>query len=79
MQALDEALMNENAKKSKTKQPRETKKLKVGNLLVSEGYLTRTQLKEALAHQKKARNYLPLGQICIEPSSISANYSLIWH
>jgi type IV pilus assembly protein PilB len=71
MQALDEALMNENAKKSKTKQPRETKKLKIGNLLVSEGYLTRTQLKEALAHQKKARNYLPLGQICIELGLLS--------
>ena len=45
---------------------RKSQKVKIGTLLVSEGYLTKSQLKEALSYQKKAKEYLPLGLLCVE-------------
>ena len=45
---------------------RKSQKVKIGTLLVSEGYLTKSQLKEVLSYQKKAKEYLPLGLLCVE-------------
>ena len=63
--------MNEKTKNEETKRTLTAKKHKIGELLVSEGYLTRNQLKKALRHQKKVTGYLPLGQVCIELGFLS--------
>jgi len=46
-----------------------TRKLKIGEVLVKEGYLNGKQLQEALAAQMK--EYAPLGEICIRLKFIS--------
>ena len=51
-----------------TKNP---EKIKIGDLLVSEGYITQAQLDEALACQKKGKQYVPLGQLCVRLGFLS--------
>ncbi|HEY1373902.1 MAG TPA: ATPase, T2SS/T4P/T4SS family [Candidatus Binatia bacterium] len=46
-------------------------KPKIGELLVQEGIITRAQLDEALAAQKKQPVYMPLGEICVDLKFIS--------
>lgn len=41
-------------------------KLRIGELLVKEGAVTRDQLEKALAVQKRQKAYRPLGEICVE-------------
>ncbi len=48
-----------------------SKKLKIGEVLVQEGYITSKQLQEALAEQMKGDVYSPLGEICINLRFIS--------
>jgi type IV pilus assembly protein PilB len=63
--------MPKKAKKGPENKLKESQKVKIGTLLLAEGYLTQEQLEKALRFQKKARNYLPLGQICIELGFLS--------
>jgi len=49
----------------------EEKKLKIGEVLVQEGYITGKQLQEALVQQTKEDVYVPLGEICIKLNFIS--------
>lgn len=46
------------------------KKLKIGELLVKEGFITSKQLQEALASQMRG-DYVPLGEVCIRLKFIS--------
>jgi type IV pilus assembly protein PilB len=46
-------------------------KLKIGEVLVQEGYITGRQLQEALVQQSKEDGYVPLGEICIKLGFIS--------
>jgi type IV pilus assembly protein PilB len=46
-------------------------KMKIGELLVEEGYLTKEQLEQALAKQKELPAYKPLGAICVDLGFIS--------
>ncbi len=48
-----------------------SKKLKIGEVLVKDGYITSKQLQEALAEQLKGDVYCPLGEICIKLRFIS--------
>jgi type IV pilus assembly protein PilB len=48
-----------------------SKKLKIGEVLVQEGYITSKQLQEVLAEQLKSDAYAPLGEICIKLGFIS--------
>lgn len=50
---------------------KKSEKVKIGSLLVSEGYLTQSQLDEVLSYQKKAREYLPVGRLCVELDFLS--------
>ena len=50
---------------------KKSEKVKMGKLLVSEGYLTQSQLDEVLSYQKKKKEYLPLGQLCVELDFLS--------
>ncbi len=43
-----------------------TEKMKIGDLMVSEGYITRSQLDEALVLHKSKPDYTPLGQALVE-------------
>ncbi len=47
------------------------KKMKVGDLLVRDEYITNEQLHEALQVQKQRSQYIPIGEICIELHFIS--------
>ncbi|HEX9445616.1 MAG TPA: ATPase, T2SS/T4P/T4SS family [Candidatus Binatia bacterium] len=51
-------------KKGSPREPRQQPKL--GELLVQESLVTREQLEEALAAQKKQQVYMPLGEVCID-------------
>lgn len=46
-------------------------KLRIGELLVQEGFITLEQLEEALAVQKSQKVYKPLGEVCVELKLIS--------
>ena len=46
-------------------------KLKIGDLLIEKGYITKEQLIQALARQKKQRQYRPLGEILVDLRFIS--------
>ncbi|MEE9566569.1 MAG: ATPase, T2SS/T4P/T4SS family [Desulfobacteria bacterium] len=48
-----------------------TEKAKIGSVLVSEGYITQAQLDETLSKQKETREYLPLGQLCVQLGYLS--------
>lgn len=48
-----------------------TEKVKIGSVLVSEGYITQAQLDETLSKQKETREYLPLGQLCVQLGYLS--------
>jgi len=49
------------------------KKLRIGDILVNNGYITQEELQQALARQKESgQNYAPLGQICVELGFISS-------
>ncbi len=50
---------------------KKSKKLKIGSILVSEGYLTKSQLKEVLSQQKRTKHYLPLGLLCVQSGLLS--------
>jgi type IV pilus assembly protein PilB len=41
-------------------------KQRIGDILVSEGYVTSAQLQEAVARQRRRTLYKPLGEICVE-------------
>lgn len=43
-----------------------SRKLKIGELLVREGFLAPKQLEKALEHQKTLEEYTPLGVVCVE-------------
>ena len=58
-------------KTAQASRAKEHRKVKIGAILVSEGYLTQSQLNKVLSHQKKARHYLPIGQICVELGLLS--------
>ncbi len=45
-------------------------KLRIGDLLINEGYLTDEKLQQALDYQKTKR-YLPIGEVCIELGFLS--------
>ncbi len=47
------------------------KKLKIGDLLVQEGYISKAQLEEALNAQKKTKEYAPIGELCVKLKFIS--------
>jgi type IV pilus assembly protein PilB len=51
--------------------PKNRKKVRIGTLLVSKGYLTESQLNQVVAYQKKAKSYLPLGLLCVERGLLS--------
>lgn len=44
---------------------------KIGELLLREGFITNLQLKEAIDIQNKRKNYVPLGEICINQKFVS--------
>lgn len=48
-----------------------TEKIKIGELLVREGYVTFKQLEDALAEQARAKEYVPLGEVCVRLRFIS--------
>lgn len=48
-----------------------TEKLKIGELLVRESFITSKQLEEALAEQGKEDRYVPLGEECVKLNFIS--------
>lgn len=48
-----------------------SKKLKLGELLIREGYITEEQLKEVLSVQKKLNVYKPLGEVCVDLKFVS--------
>ncbi|MCL6584140.1 MAG: hypothetical protein K6U11_10955 [bacterium] len=49
------------------------KKLRIGDILVNNGYITQEELQQALARQKESgQTYAPLGQICVELGFISS-------
>ncbi len=50
---------------------KDIEKMKVGDLLVRDGYITDEQLSEALLIQKQRSKYIPIGEICIELHFIS--------
>ncbi|MDY6844419.1 MAG: hypothetical protein SVW57_10060, partial [Thermodesulfobacteriota bacterium] len=52
---------------------KQSNKLKIGELLVHEGYITKDQLQEILSFQKKQKVYKPLGEICVELQFLSKN------
>lgn len=43
-----------------------SEKLRIGEILIQEGYLTEEQLQEAIARQRRKTIYKPLGEVCIE-------------
>ncbi len=43
----------------------------IGEVLVEEGLVSRDQLKEAIAHQKEKKRYVPLGEIFVEKRFLS--------
>jgi type IV pilus assembly protein PilB len=47
------------------------KRLKIGELLVKEGYITEKQLYDAMAQQSKEKTYIPLGEVCAKLKFIS--------
>ena len=47
-------------------------KLRIGEILVSDGYMAREDLENALLFQKKSERYKPLGQVCVELGYISS-------
>ncbi len=51
-----------------TKNP---EKVKIGTLLVSEGHITQSQLDEVLSCQKKGKQYVPLGELCVRLGFLS--------
>jgi len=59
------------SKKQKTATSKSKSKLRIGNLLLEEGLITKIQLDLALEEQKKQAGYRPLGQICLELNLIS--------
>ncbi len=52
-------------------QDNQTEKLRLGELLIREGFMSAEQLEQALSVQKKRERYKPLGEICIELKFIS--------
>jgi len=48
-----------------------TNKLKIGELLVKEGFITKKQLQEALAEQMRENSYIPLGEVCVKLKFLS--------
>jgi len=49
----------------------QTSKLKVGEMLIQEGFLTPEQLNQALTVQKSQKVYKPVGEICVELKFLS--------
>jgi type IV pilus assembly protein PilB len=45
---------------------KEPEKLRIGEILVQEGYITEAQLQEAIANQRRKTAYRPLGEVCVE-------------
>lgn len=49
----------------------ENSKLRVGELLIKDGAITREQLEKALAAQKKNTAYKPIGEVCVDLKFLS--------
>jgi len=56
---------------AKSPQDSETKRLRLGELLIREGFMSEEQLEQALSVQKKREKYKPLGEVCVELKFIS--------
>jgi type IV pilus assembly protein PilB len=56
---------------AKSPQDNEKKKLRLGELLIREGFMSEEQLEQALSFQKKREGYKPLGEICVELKFVS--------
>lgn len=45
---------------------KEPEKLRIGEILVQEGFLNEAQLQDAVANQRRKTAYRPLGEVCVE-------------